>query len=160
MRVLATGREIGAVEFDGEHLALEGQAADVLGYLRGLVNDDVKFGRDLMAGGWMNQAVELGPLIDFPEASTAVRAAAGHDVTPGHDELHHYWTVGEGRHLWVDSPEPWTTLVALLTEHVGPEKAKVFASRWFIEVKGYAAGSDANRVAHGHPPRGDRVGPG
>jgi hypothetical protein len=89
-----------------------------------------------------------------------VRAAAGHDVTPGHDELHHYWTRGEGRAKWVDSPKPWTTLVALLTEHVGPDKAKVFASRWFIEVKGYAAGSDKNRVAHGKPPRGKVVGPG
>jgi len=94
---------------------------------------------------------------DLPEYVTRV---AGHDTTVGHDELHHYWTVGEGRAKWVDSPKPWTTLVALLTKHVGPEKAKVFASRWFIEVKGYAAGSDKNRVAHGHPPRGHRVGPG
>ncbi len=86
--------------------------------------------------------------------------AAGHDTTPGHDELHHYWTVGEGRAKWVTSPKPWTTLVALLTPHVGPEKAKVYASRWFIEVFGFAAGSDLNRVTHGHPPRGHRVGPG
>ena len=85
---------------------------------------------------------------------------AGHDVTPGHDQLHHYWTLGKGRRLWVDSPKPWTTLVALLTKYVGPEKAKVYASRWFIEVKGYAAGSDLNRVAHGSPPRGHKVGPG
>jgi hypothetical protein len=55
---------------------------------------------------------------------------------------------------------PWTALVAQLTKHVGPEKAKVFASRWFIEVFGYAAGSDKNRVAHGHPPRGKNIGPG
>jgi hypothetical protein len=94
----------------------------------------------------------------FPDEPVA--AAAGHDVTPGHDELHHYWTVGEGRREWVDSPKPWTTLVALLTKHVGPEKAKVYASRWFFEVKGYYAGSDLNRVAHGHPPRGHNVGPG
>jgi hypothetical protein len=94
---------------------------------------------------------------DLPEYVTRV---AGHDTMVGHDELHHYWTVGEGRAKWVDSPKPWTTLVALLTKHVGPEKAKVFASRWFIEVKGYAAGSDKNRVAHGRPPRGHRVGPG
>lgn len=87
-------------------------------------------------------------------------AAAGHDVTPGHDELHHYWTVGKGRQLWIHSPTPWTTLVALLSEHVPLEKAKVFASRWFIETHGYSAGSDLNRVAHGHPPRGHRVGPG
>jgi hypothetical protein len=90
-----------------------------------------------------------------------VQAAAGHDVTPGHDELHHYWTKDpEGLAKWVDSPKPWTTLVAHLTKHVGRAKAKVFASRWFIEVFGYSSGSDLNRVAHGHPPRGKRVGPG
>lgn len=89
-----------------------------------------------------------------------IQAAAGHDVTPGHDELHHYWTRGEGLAKWVDSPKPWTTLVAHLTKYVGPEKAKVYASRWFIEVFGYASGSDKNRVAHGHPPRGHVVGPG
>lgn len=87
---------------------------------------------------------------------------AGKDVTPGHDQLHHYWTRGEGREKWVHSPKPWTTLVALLSRHpeVGPERAKTFASRWFIEVFGYAAGSDLNRVRHGKPPRGHRVGPG
>lgn len=94
----------------------------------------------------------------------SVLAAAGHDVTPGHDELHHYWTIGKGRRKWVNSPTPWTTLLALLVEHVKPPKPlevlKKWASRWFIEVKGYAAGSDKNRVAHGKPPRGDRVGPG
>jgi len=101
---------------------------------------------------------------DPPARTKAARSfalrALGHDVTPGHDELHHYWTVGAGRQKWVHSPKPWTTLVALLTRHVGPEKAKIYASRWFIEVKGYAAGSDLNRVAHGHPPRGHRIGPG
>jgi hypothetical protein len=89
----------------------------------------------------------------------AVAAAAGHDVTPGHDELHHYWLT-KGLPKWVDSPKPWTTLVALLTPHVGPEKAKVYASRWFFEHFGFYAGSDLNRVTHGHPPRGHRVGPG
>lgn len=90
----------------------------------------------------------------------SVRAAAGHDTTAGHDELHHFWTQGPGLARWAESPTPWTTLVALLSEHVPPEKARVFASRWFIEVFGYAAGSDKNRVAHGHKPRGEKVGPG
>ncbi len=85
--------------------------------------------------------------------------AAGHDVTPGHDELHHYWLT-EGLPKWADSPKPWTTLVALLTRHVGPEKAKIYASRWFFEHFGFYAGSDLNRVTHGHKPRGHRVGPG
>lgn len=88
------------------------------------------------------------------------RRAMGADVTPGHDELHHYWTKGKGLGKWAGSPKPWTTLVAHLTKYVGPAKAKQFASRWFIEVFGYAAGSDKNRVAHGKPPRGHLVGPG
>jgi hypothetical protein len=96
------------------------------------------------------------------EDAEPVIAAAGMDVTPGHDELHHYWTVGKGRERWIHSPTPWTTLVALLSKipEVGPAKAKIFASRWFIETHGYSAGSDKNRVAHGKPPRGDKVGPG
>ena len=89
-----------------------------------------------------------------------VAAALGHDVTPGHDELHHYWTRGKGLAKWVNSPMPWTTLVAHLTKYVGPEKAKIYASRWFIEVFHFAAGSDLNRVTHGKPPRGKVVGPG
>jgi len=83
-------------------------------------------------------------------------AAAGHDVTPGHDELHHWWVYGEGRARWTT----WTELVAQLTEHVGPLKARTFASRWFFERYGYYSGSDLNRVRHGKPPRGDRIGPG
>jgi len=81
----------------------------------------------------------------------AVTAALGHDVTPGHDELHHYWTRGEGLAKWAESPTPWSTLVAHLTRHVGPEKAKVFASKWFKEVFGYWSGSrkGANPVGPG-----------
>lgn len=89
--------------------------------------------------------------------------ALGHDVTPGHDQLHHYWTRGAGRERWVDSPKPWTTLLANLVEEVEGEPIEVlkrWASRWFFEVKGYYAGSDRNRVEHGKPPRGHRVGPG
>ena len=85
-----------------------------------------------------------------------VARAAGADIAPGHDQLHHYWTVGPGRAKW----ETWRQLVAHLVKHVGLRKAKIFASRWFIETHGYAAGSDKNRVAHGKPPRGHRVGPG
>jgi peptidoglycan hydrolase-like protein with peptidoglycan-binding domain len=100
----------------------------------------------------------LSPCVD--RGASQVAAAAGHDVTPGHDELHHYWTRGKGLARWATSPTPWTTLVALLSEHVSPEKARVFASRWYIEVFKYAAGSDLARVAHGKPPRGQVVGPG
>jgi hypothetical protein len=98
------------------------------------------------------------------EQDDAVRAAAGHDVTPGHDELHHYWVAGPGLARWAGSPTPWTTLLKLLVEHVKPPKPlevlKRFASRWYIEVFHYSAGSDKARVAHGKPPRGKIVGPG
>jgi len=85
-----------------------------------------------------------------------VDRAAGHDVTPGHDQLHHYWTRGEGLALWTT----WTELYDHLVRHVGPLKAKVFASDWFRDRYGYSAGSDLNRVRHGKSPRGDRIGPG
>jgi hypothetical protein len=41
-----------------------------------------------------------------------------------------------------------------------PEEATKAASAWFIDVFHFAAGSDMNRVTHGQPPRGKRVGPG
>lgn len=79
---------------------------------------------------------------------------------PDDQKLHHYWTQGKGKAKWVGAPKPWTTLVAHLTEHVGLAKAKVYASRWFYEVFGFYSGSDKNRVTHGKPPRGEKVGPG
>lgn len=89
--------------------------------------------------------------------------AAGHDVTLGHDELHHWWTAGPGLARWVNSPTPWRTLLANLVEAVKDkplEVLKKWTSRWYIDVFHYAAGSDKARVAHGKPPRGHRVGPG
>lgn len=83
---------------------------------------------------------------------------AGHDVTPGHDQLHHYWTRGKGLAKWVKSPHPWTTLKNHLQKYVGPERAKRMAAQWFHEVFGFWPGSDLNRVTHGKPPRGKRVG--
>src|SRR6185369_5698765 len=44
-------------------------------------------------------------------ALLGVTRALGHDVTPGHDELHHYWTRDpRGLAKWVDHPKPWTAL--------------------------------------------------
>jgi hypothetical protein len=89
-----------------------------------------------------------------------VSAAAGHDTTPGHDQLHHYWTRGEGLAKWSASPTPWTTLYHHLLKYLPEGEAKRAASAWFQEVFGFASGSDLNRVTHGHPPRGHVVGPG
>lgn len=85
---------------------------------------------------------------------------AGQDVTPGHDQLHHYWTRGEGLAKWRGSPHPWTTLRRHLLKYVNPEMATRMASKWFEEVFGYAAGSDLHRLDSGKPPRGHLVGPG
>jgi len=88
------------------------------------------------------------------------RRALGEDTHPGGEQLHHYWTRGEGLARWRTSPHPWTTLYTLLLEHMKPAMAKRAASKWFIEVFGYAAGSDRHRVESGKPPRGNRIGPG
>ena len=79
-------------------------------------------------------------------AGLQVQAAAGVDVTPGKDRLHHYWTRSpEGLAKWASSPHPWTTLVAHLTKHVGLAKAKIFASKWFKEVFGIWSGERKGR---------------
>jgi hypothetical protein len=95
------------------------------------------------------------PEVD-PDASRA-RAPSDHDGT----DLHAYWTRGEGLAKWRGSPHPWQTLHAHLAKYItDPHKLDATTSAWFIDVFGYAAGSDRNRVEHGHKPRGSRVGPG
>lgn len=81
--------------------------------------------------------------------------AAGHQQSDG-QRLHRYWTVGAGRAKW----NTWTELFHHLLKYLSPERAKLAASRWFFEVKGYYAGDDRNRVANGKPPRGKKIGPG
>lgn len=78
----------------------------------------------------------------------------------GAERLHQYWVAGEGLPKWAPTPDPWTELYHHLLKYLNPELAKKTASRWFIEVFHFAAGSDKNRVLHGHPPRGKKVGPG
>lgn len=88
-------------------------------------------------------------------------ADGGPNLSAGNAErLHRYWVAGEGRAKWVDSPTPWTTLEHHLAKYMPPNEAKRTAAQWFHEVKGYWPGADLNRVAHGHPPRGHRIGPG
>jgi peptidoglycan hydrolase-like protein with peptidoglycan-binding domain len=111
----------------------------------------------------------LAPLIDDPDGfadaveqllAERVAAALGHDTTPGHDELHHYWTRGPGLAKWQPSPTPWTTLRQHLLKYMPLGEATRAASKWFHEVMGFWSGSDLNRVMHGHPPRGKIIGPG
>lgn len=89
---------------------------------------------------------------------------AGRAVTPSEqlsgERLHVYWTKGKGLALWAPMPDPWTELYHHLLKYLNPDLAKKTASKWFIEVFGFAAGSDKNRVLHGHPPRGHKIGPG
>lgn len=95
-------------------------------------------------------------------ASEPHTRAAGADTHPGGEALHRYWTKDpEGLAKWATLPKGrWTALYTHLKKHMTASKAKRVASAWFIEVMGYAAGSDKNRVASGKPPRGKRVGPG
>lgn len=76
-------------------------------------------------------------------------------------ELHAYWTRGEGVAKWAESPRPWTTLHEHLKKYIpDDDEAKRTAAQWFHDVFGFWPGADKNRVAHGQPPRGKRVGPG
>lgn len=78
----------------------------------------------------------------------------------GAAQLHEYWTKGEGLAKWADAPDPWTQLYHHLLKYMSPGKAKRTASQWFHDVFGFWPGSDLNRVTHGKPPRGKKVGPG
>lgn len=139
---------------DADELTYDGPvAAAMFGMTAKLLGPEKAF---LRFANWSNgysASREVGP-------SAPVHAALGHDVTPGHDELHHYWTRGEGLAKWAESPTPWTTLVAHLTKHVGPEKAKVYASAWVHEVFHEYTGSDVYRLEHGGKIRGHRIGRG
>lgn len=109
----------------------------------------------------LHQAVRTQAELNRRIRTLLISRTAGADITPGHDELHHFWTRDpRGLSQWADSPKPWTTLVALLTKHVGPERARVFASRWVHDVFHQYTGSDAYRLEHGGKIRGKRVGPG
>src|SRR5262249_3755639 len=92
----------------------------------------------------------------FAEATRAL----GHDTTPGHNQLKHYWTRGEGLARWIGSPHQFETLRDLLLEHVSADKADRFAAEWVHEVTGFWPGSDMHRVLEGGKPRGKKIGPG
>ncbi len=90
--------------------------------------------------------------------------ALGHDVTPGHDELHHWWTKGPGLARWVGSPHQYTTLHAELVKatkgKLPPGEIDRMAASWVHEVTGFWPGSDMHRVLEGGKPRGNRIGRG
>lgn len=75
-------------------------------------------------------------------------------------KLKDYWTRGEGLAKWADTPRPWTALHAELSKYMDDDEATRTASEWFQDVFGFSAASDMNRVVHGQPPRGKKVGPG
>lgn len=52
------------------------------------------------------------------------------------EQLHHYWTKGEGLAKWANSPHPWTALYKHLRKYVGSERAKRMAAQWHKEVLG------------------------
>lgn len=89
-----------------------------------------------------------------------VRLAQSAEGLKGAEQLHAYWTHGEGLAKWADTPTPWTSLYHHLLKYLPPGEAKQTASEWFHDVFGFWPGSDLNRVTHGKPPRGHVVGPG
>jgi len=88
------------------------------------------------------------------------RVAKSAQGLKGAAQLHEYWTKGEGLAKWADAPDPWTELYHHLLKYMSPGKAKRTAAQWFHDVFHFWPGSDKNRVTHGKPPRGKKVGPG
>lgn len=86
----------------------------------------------------------------------AERAAGG----DGTAKLKKYWLAGPGLKKWAGSPHPWTALYGHLSKYMPADKAKRTAAEWFHQHFGFWPGADLNRVTHGRPPRGKKVGPG
>jgi len=63
----------------------------------------------------------------------------------GHDQLHHYWTRGEGLAKWADHPHPWTALYHHLLKYLPDGEAKRTAAQWFRDVKGYWPGDQKGK---------------
>jgi phage portal protein BeeE len=106
--------------------------------------------------GAVAAGVPFDPNADYevPAPTAAARAVVN-------NELEHYWTVDpEGLAKWADKPKPWTALYHHLLKYLPDGEAKRTAAQWFHKRFGYWPGSDTNRVVHGHPPRGHKVGPG
>ena len=149
-------------------------AADILASLPADLTPAQKRARLRSKGIPKDQIDALVPLPPRKRAGSAARArelallgvtrALGHDVTPGHDELHHYWTRGPGLPKWIKSRTQFRTLRALLAKatkgKVSPEALDRFAAAWVHEVTGFWPGSDMHRVLEGGKPRGHRIGPG
>ena len=88
----------------------------------------------------------------------AVTSAQG---AQGAARLHAYWTKDpRGLAKWATKKDPWTQLYHHLAKFMDAEEAKRTAANWFHDVFGFWPGSDLNRVTHGKPPRGKRIGPG
>lgn len=74
----------------------------------------------------------LKPAKQLPPGPSAQRA--GQDITPGHNQLEHYWTVGEGLAKWATDPHPWTALYHHLIKYLPPNEAKRTAAQWYHQV--------------------------
>lgn len=99
------------------------------------------------------------PLVQITQPATEAKTSVA--GVKGAEKLHHYWTrEPDGLAKWADSDTPWTDLRDHLLKFMDPDEAKRTATNWFHDVFGFYPGSDANRVAHGKPPRGKVIGPG
>lgn len=98
-------------------------------------------------------AIEAAEDIEPPPYDERV---AGVDTHPGGEQLKHYWLYGGGAAKW----STWTELYHHLIKYLNPEMAKRTAAQWFHDRYGIWPGSDLNKVKHGKPPRGHKVGPG
>lgn len=78
---------------------------------------------------------------------------AGKAVTPGDmasvAKLKAYWSAGEGRQKWINSPHPYTTLRTLLEKYVNPTVAAGLAANIFHDATGMWPGD-----RKGHNPTG------
>lgn len=145
-----TGKQLGAIRLVDGKAVCEGLAEKIFKSRQRnageAMSDEQVY--EWFAGGWSNGPLAIGPA----EAADEEHASRARDG----DALKRYWMTGEGAVKW----STWTELYHHLKKHMADEKARQIAAVWHHERYGRWPGSDANRVAHGKPPRGDKVGPG
>lgn len=91
---------------------------------------------DEAGGGAIAALAELGAA-DGGADVIPIGAARESEGARDGEELHRYWTRGEGLGKWVDAPRPWYTLYGHLKKYIADEdKLRRTTSEWYHDVLG------------------------
>lgn len=89
-----------------------------------------------MSGALKRQSDALFVMTDGPLIKSARAAATGHEGDA--EQLHHYWTKGEGLAKWAESPHPFAALKAHLAQFIHDERElNATTAQWVHDGTGH-----------------------